>query len=130
MLWLSSLTCKNEDDPIKTEGTRVLTRLYFNFSDTQGQLTPQSLVESGQNSNSCELLWLSLLLAKMKKIQLKMKALECIQHFSHYKPMGFFSDAQGQLTPQSLVESGRISNSSEMLWLSSLPARIEKIRSK
>ena len=38
--------------------------------------------------------------------------------------MGIFPDAQGQLTPQSLVRSGRISNSSEILWMSSLPARI------
>ena len=35
--------------------------------------------------------------------------------------MGIFPDAQGQLTPQSLVRSGRILNSSEMLWMSSLP---------
>ena len=49
----------------------------------------------------------------MKKIQLKMKELECSQDFSHYKSMGIFPDAQGQLTPQSLVRSGRISNSSE-----------------
>ena len=40
-----------------------------------------------------------------------MKALECSQDFSHYKSMGIFPDAQGQLTPQSLVRSGRISNS-------------------
>ena len=66
----------------------------------------------------------------MKKIQLKMKALECSQDFTHYKPMGIFSDAQGQLTPQSLVRSGRISNLSEMLWLSLLPAKTKKIRSK
>ena len=46
--------------------------------------------------------------ARMKKIQLKMKALECSQDFSHYKSMGIFPDAQGQLTPQSLVRSGRI----------------------
>ena len=46
------ITCKNEDDPIKNEGARVS------------------------------------------------------QDFSHYKSMGIFSDAQGQLTPQSLVESG------------------------
>ena len=45
--------------------------------------------------------------ARMKKIQLKMKALECSQDFSHYKSMGIFPDAQGQLTPQSLVRSGR-----------------------
>ena len=29
--------------------------------------------------------------ARMKKIQLKMKALECSQDFSHYKSMGIFS---------------------------------------
>ena len=39
------LTFKNEEDPTKNEGARVLTRLYFNFSDAQGQLTPQSVVE-------------------------------------------------------------------------------------
>ena len=44
--------------------------------------------------------------------------------------MGIFPDAQGQLTPQSLVGSGRISNSSEMLWMFSLPASMKKIRSK
>ena len=31
----------------------------------------------------------------MKKIHLKLKALERSQHFSHYKFMGIFSDAQG-----------------------------------
>ena len=31
-----------------------------------------------------------------------MKELECSQDFSHYKSMGIFPDAQGQLTPQSL----------------------------
>ena len=38
--------------------------------------------------------------------------LDYSQDFSHYKSMGIFPDAQGQLTPQSLVRSGRISNSS------------------
>ena len=55
-----------------------------------------------------------------------MKELTCSQDFSHYKSMGIFPDAQGQLTPQSLVRSGRISNSSEMLWMSSLPAKNEE----
>ena len=59
-----------------------------------------------------------------------MKELECSQDFSHYKSMGIFPDAQGQLTPQSLVESGPNSNLSEILWLSSLPASMKKIRSK
>ena len=33
-------TCNNEEDPIKNEGARVLTRLYVFFSEAQGQLTP------------------------------------------------------------------------------------------
>ena len=40
------VTCKYEEDPIKNEGARVLTRSYIDFSDAQGQVTPQSLVES------------------------------------------------------------------------------------
>ena len=62
--------------------------------------------------------------------QIKMKELECSQNFSHYKSMGIFPDAQGQLTPQSLVRSGGILNSSEMLWMFSLSASVKKIRSK
>ena len=33
------VTCKNEEDPIINEGDRVLTTLYINFSDAQGQIT-------------------------------------------------------------------------------------------
>ena len=73
------VTCKNVEDPIKNEYARVLTSLYIDFSDAQGQLTPQSLVESRQNSNSSKLLCLSLLSTIMKKIQSKLNALhvEC-----------------------------------------------------
>ena len=46
------VTCKNEEDPIKNEGTRVATRLFVHFSDAQGQIIPYSEVESGRNSNS------------------------------------------------------------------------------
>ena len=38
-------TCKNEEDPIKNEDARVLTRLYVVFPDAQGQLTPKSAAE-------------------------------------------------------------------------------------
>ena len=72
---------------------------------------------------------MSLLPAIMKKIQLKMKALVCSQDFSHYKSMGIFPDAQGQLTLQSMVGSGQISYSSKTLWLSSLPAKRKKNQS-
>ena len=58
---------------------------------------------------------MSSLPARMRMIDSKMKELECSQDF-YYKSMGILPDAQGQLTPQSLVRSGRISNSSEMLW--------------
>ena len=71
------LTCKNEKDLIKNEGARVLTRLYIDFSDTQRQLTPQSVVQFRRNSTSSKLLWLSSLPARMKSIQSKIKALEC-----------------------------------------------------
>ena len=70
------LTCKNEKDLIKNEVARVLRRLYTDFSDAQGQLTPQLVVKSGQNSNSSKLLRLFLIPARMKKIQSKMKVLE------------------------------------------------------
>ena len=40
-------SCKNEEDPtnLQNEGARVLTSLYMDFSDAQGQPTPKSVVE-------------------------------------------------------------------------------------
>ena len=108
------VTCQYEEDPIKNRGARVLTTLYSNFSDPQGQ-TLELVVVSGRNSNSSKLSCISSLPARMRMIESKMKELECSQDFFHYKSMGIFPDAQGQLTPQSLVRSCRISNSSEML---------------
>ena len=46
---------KNEEDPIKNEGARVATTLFIDFSDTQGQLTPKSVMESCRNSNPSKL---------------------------------------------------------------------------
>ena len=63
------VTSKNEEDPIKIEGARVAITQNNDFSNTQGQLTLQSEVGSGCNSNPSEILWLSLLPARMKKIQ-------------------------------------------------------------
>ena len=42
-----------------------------------------------------------------------MKALEWSQHFSHYKSMGIFPNAQGQLTHKSFVQYCLISNPSQ-----------------
>ena len=124
------VACKNEEDPIKNEGARVVTTLFINFSDAQGQLTPKSVMESCLNSNSSELLWFVLLSARVKKIHPKMKELEWSEHFSNYKSKGIFPDAQGQLTHKSLVQSCRILNQFEILWLSFLSARIKKNQSK
>ena len=124
------VTCKYEVDPIKNEGARVVTTLYSNFSDAQGQITLVLVSVSGRNLNPSKLLCMSSLPARMRMIDSKMKELECSQEFSHYKSLGIFLDAQAQLTPQSLVRSGRISNSSELLWMFSLPASMKTIRSK
>ena len=67
------VTCKNKEDPIKNEGARVFTTLCINFSDVQGQITLESLVVSGQNLNSSKLSCMSLLLARMRMIESKMK---------------------------------------------------------
>ena len=108
----------------------MFTTLYVKFSDAQGQITLESVVVSGRNWNSSKLSCMSSLPTRMKLIHTKMKELEWSQDFSHYKSMGIFQNAQGQITPQSLVESGPNSNLSEILWLSLLPASMEKIRSK
>ena len=49
------VACKNEEDPIKNEGARVVTTLFINFYGAQGQLTPKSVTESCRNSNSSKL---------------------------------------------------------------------------
>ena len=74
------VTSKDEEDPIKIESARVATTLNTDFSNTQGQITPRSEVGSGRNSNSSEILLMFLLLPRIKKIQIKMKALEWPQH--------------------------------------------------
>ena len=122
--------CKNEEHPVKNIGTRVFTTLYINLSDAQGQIIPESVVVSGRNLNSSKLLCMSSLPARMKMIKIKMKKLDWSQHFSNYKSMGIFPDAKGQLTPQSLVRSGQISNSFETLCLSLSPAKMKNIQSK
>ena len=119
-------TRKNDEDLIKNRGARVFTTLYINFSDVQGQITR---VGDGiwRKFEFIQAFMHVLLTCKNEVDQIKN---EGARDFSRYKSMGIFPDAQGQLTPQSLVRSGRISNSSEMLWMSSLPASMKKIRLK
>ena len=88
-------TCKYEEDLIKNEGARVDTKLYSNFSDTQGQITLVLVSVSGRNLNSSKLSCMSSLPARMRMIESKMKELECSQDFSHYKSIGFFQTFKG-----------------------------------
>ena len=37
------VACKNEEDSITNEGARVVTTLFIDFSEAQGQLTPKSV---------------------------------------------------------------------------------------
>ena len=39
------VACKNEEDLIKNEGARVVTTLFIDFSDAQGQITPKSVMK-------------------------------------------------------------------------------------
>ena len=84
----------------------MATKLYTDCLDAQGQLSANSVVVSGQKSNSAKLLRMPLLPARMKNVQSKMRSLEWAQRFSHCKYMGIFEDPQGQVTPQSVVGSG------------------------
>ena len=124
------VTCQYDEIRSKNRGARVFTTLYINFSVAQVQSTLVLVLISGRNLNSSKLSCMSSLPTRMRMIDSKMKELECSQDFSNYNSMGIFPDTQGQLTPQSFVRSSRISNSSEMLWMFSLPVSMKKIRSK
>ena len=65
------VACKNEEDPIKNKGARVVTTLFIDFSHAQGELTLKSVMESCRNSHPSKLIWLTLLPARMKKNQSK-----------------------------------------------------------
>ena len=101
------LVCKNEEDPFKIESTRSVTRflplsVQGDLPDAQGHLTPQSKVRSGQILILSQNLWVSIFPARMK-IQSVPGTWSnvvpgVVQHFSHYKSMEMFQDAQGQLT--------------------------------
>ena len=63
----------------------------------------------------------------IKRIRSKTAEKNWQHRFSHYKSMEIFSDAKGQLTPQSVVESRRTSNSSGLSSMPLLPACLKRI---
>ena len=75
----------------------MLTTSYIHF---QSSRAANSVVGDGiwQKFKLIQAFMVSLLPARMNKIQSKMKALECSQHFSHYKSMEIFSES-GPILP-------------------------------
>ena len=53
--------------------------------------------------------------ARLTKIESKVKSLSSGQHCLHYKSMGKYFIAQGQVTPKNIVLSGPKSNLYEIL---------------
>ena len=88
------------------------------------------MIGSSRISNSSKLSCMLSLPASMKRIRLRIAEKKWRHHFSQYKPMGIFSDFQGQLTLQSVVQSSRNSNLSELSCMSSLSASMKKIQMK
>ena len=120
------VTCKNEEDQIKNEGARVPT-LNINFRCSRAANSVVNCGKCGRNSNSSKLLCMFSLPAKLKTIRSKTTEKTRQRHFPHYKSMGDFSDAQGQQTPKSVVESCRTSSSAKLSCMPLLPASIKKI---
>ena len=69
---------------------------------------------SAVNRRIIKALMLVLVFGKNEADPIKNEGARVLTTFIHYKFMGIFPGSQGQLTPQSLVRSGRISNSSEI----------------
>ena len=92
------------------------------FPDAQGQLTLQSMVRSGQISNSSKTLWLSSSPAKNEEDPIKNRGARVFNTLYMN-----FSDVQGQIILVLVVVSGRNLNSFKLSYMSSLPARMRMI---
>ena len=98
------VACKNEEDPIKNKDARVATTLFIDFSHAQGQLTPKTVSDGIlPKFKHIQAFMADLVTCKNKEDALEMKVLEWSQRVSHYKSMGIFANAQGQLTHKSFV---------------------------
>ena len=89
------VTSHFDDDSIKNYRASMETQcLHYksigNLLNVQGQLTPKSVVRSGRNSNSSEILCISSLPTCIKRIGSKATEKRWRHHFPHYKSMGAF----------------------------------------
>ena len=120
------ITCKFEKDRINSKGEKVVSRIFRRSraanSIVSGEIWPKfKFVQAFMHV---------LITCKYEKDPIKTAEKMRWHSFPHYKSMGIFYDAQGQLTLLSVVRSGQISNSWKLLCMSSLPASIKRIRSK
>ena len=123
------VTCMNKEDSIKNKGPRAVTTLSlilrrFKGSEVQSRWWSLAEIQTRPIFYYCPFY-----LQEWRRC-IKNDGSRVVTTFLPYKFMGIFQDAQGQLTPMSLVGSCRFLNPSEMLWLSSLPVRIKKNQSK
>ena len=139
------ITCKYEKDLIKKKWQHGFPhhKSMGIFSDAQGQLTLQSVVGSGRISNSFEHTCKyekDRIKKTLKKQRRKRGNIDFLNdqgitlwsgvgsgRISNSSKLGIFPDAKGQRTLQSVVESRRISNSSELLCKSLLSASMKRI---
>ena len=124
------VTCKSEEDPIKNEGARVVTRflpliVYGDFSRR-----PRAA-----NSEVHGLIWSNFELVRDFVVVL----VTCINEEDPVENVGArvsptlyinFLDAQGQITLELVVVSGQNLNSSKLSCISMFPARMRMIDSK
>ena len=80
------VTCKYEDDSIKNEGARVVTNCsYYKsmfFSDAQGQLTPQSMIEFWPNFELIRTLMVFIISCKNQEDPIKNEGARVLRTFS------------------------------------------------
>ena len=108
------VSCKNEEDQIKKEGTKVFTTLYIDFFRCSRAVNSVVIGRIWLKFELIQAFMHVLVFCRNEEDQIKN---EGTRVFTSLLPLkvyrDFFSDAQRQLTPLSKVGSGRISNSSE-----------------
>ena len=101
--------------------TRSNTRIF----GSKGQVTPNSIVQSGLNSNSSEIFY-----ACPDNVQVSLRSDKTKKAMLRTRSNMLFFGSQGQVTPKWTFRSGQNSNSSKILCLSWKPANLKIIWSK
>ena len=90
------VACKNEEDPIKMKALEWSQHYSLIFSDTRGQLTPKSVMESCRKSNSSKLFMVGLVTCKNEEDPSKNEGTRVVQNiFPIISLWGFFQTRKG-----------------------------------